>query len=40
VTFVIDTDRVVLEVISSELRMDLHADRALAVLSARAEATS
>jgi peroxiredoxin Q/BCP len=39
VTFVIDTDRVVLEVISSELRMDLHADRALAVLRARAEAS-
>ncbi|PTR32379.1 peroxiredoxin Q/BCP [Rhodococcus sp. OK519] len=28
-TFVIDTDRTVLEVISSELRANLHADRAL-----------
>jgi thioredoxin-dependent peroxiredoxin len=39
-TFVIDTERVVLEVISSELRMDVHADRALAVLAARAETAS
>jgi len=35
-TFVIDTDRRVLEVISSELNMDRHADQALAVLRARA----
>jgi thioredoxin-dependent peroxiredoxin len=35
-TFVIDTDRRVLEVIKSELRMSVHADRALAVLRARA----
>jgi peroxiredoxin Q/BCP len=35
-TFVIDTDRKVLEVIKSELRMAVHADRALAVLRARA----
>ena len=35
-TFVIDTDQKVIEVISSELRMDLHADRALEVLRARA----
>jgi peroxiredoxin Q/BCP len=35
-TFVIDTDRTVLEVIKSELRMAVHADRALAVLRARA----
>ena len=35
-TFVIDTDRTVLEVISSELNMDTHADEALAVLRARA----
>jgi len=34
-TFVIDTDRKVLEVIKSELRMAVHADRALAVLRAR-----
>ena len=39
-TFVIDTDRTVLESISSELRMDVHADRALEVLRARAEAPS
>ena len=35
-TFVIDTDRRVLEVIKSELRMSVHADRALAVLRERA----
>lgn len=35
-TFVIDTDRKVLEVIKSELRMAVHADRALTVLRARA----
>ena len=40
VTFVIDTDRTVLDVISSELRMDVHADRALEVLAARAETAS
>jgi peroxiredoxin Q/BCP len=34
-TFVIDTDRTVLEVIKSELRMSVHADRALEVLRAR-----
>lgn len=34
-TFVIDTDRTVLEVISSEVAMKSHADRALAVLRAR-----
>jgi peroxiredoxin Q/BCP len=34
-TFVIDTDRKVLEVIKSELRMSVHADRALNVLRAR-----
>lgn len=34
-TFVIDTDRRVLEVISSELSMEVHADKALAVLRAR-----
>jgi peroxiredoxin Q/BCP len=34
-TFVIDRDGRVLEVISSEVRMDLHADRALATLRAR-----
>jgi thioredoxin-dependent peroxiredoxin len=34
-TFVIDTDRTVIEVVKSELRMAVHADRALAVLRAR-----
>jgi peroxiredoxin Q/BCP len=34
-TFVIDTDRKLLAVIKSELRMAVHADRALAVLRAR-----
>jgi peroxiredoxin Q/BCP len=34
-TFVIDTDRRVLEVIKSELRMGVHADKALEVLRAR-----
>ncbi len=34
-TFVIDTDRTVLEVIASEINMDTHADRALEVLRAR-----
>ncbi len=35
-TFVIGADGVVLEVVRSEIRMDAHADRALAVLRARA----
>jgi peroxiredoxin Q/BCP len=34
-TFVIDTDRKVIEAIASEVRMDVHADRALDVLRAR-----
>jgi thioredoxin-dependent peroxiredoxin len=34
-TFVIDTDRKVLEVIKSELRMGVHADKALEVLRGR-----
>jgi peroxiredoxin Q/BCP len=34
-TFVIDTDRSVLEVISSEVNMDTHADKALAALRGR-----
>ncbi|OKH72447.1 peroxiredoxin [Mycobacterium sp. SWH-M5] len=34
-TFVIDTDRTVLAVISSEINMDTHADKALEVLRAR-----
>jgi thioredoxin-dependent peroxiredoxin len=34
-TFVIDTDRRVLEVISSEVNMNTHADKALEVLRAR-----
>jgi peroxiredoxin Q/BCP len=37
-TFVIDTDRTVLEVISSEVNMDTHADKALQVLRARSSA--
>lgn len=37
-TFVIDTDRRVLEVIKSETRMGVHADRALEVLRDRAGA--
>jgi peroxiredoxin Q/BCP len=36
-TFVIDTDRKVLDVIASEVRMNVHADRALEVLRARAQ---
>ncbi|HEV3357645.1 MAG TPA: peroxiredoxin [Pseudonocardiaceae bacterium] len=35
-TFVIDTDRTVLEVIKSEVRMSVHADKALEALRARA----
>lgn len=35
VTFVIDQDRKVLEVVRSELRMSAHADKALAALRAR-----
>lgn len=35
VTFVIDTDRRVLEVVRSEVRMNVHADRALAALQRR-----
>ena len=38
-TFVIDTDRTVLEVISSELNMDVHADQALERLRQRAAGT-
>jgi peroxiredoxin Q/BCP len=38
-TFVIDTDRRVLDVIKSELRMSAHADRALHTLRARAQAS-
>ncbi|MEV6651422.1 peroxiredoxin [Streptomyces sp. NPDC051219] len=38
VTFVIDTDRRVLEVVRSELRMSVHADRALEALRRRASA--
>jgi peroxiredoxin Q/BCP len=34
-TFVIDTDRTVLDVISSELNMNTHADKALATLRSR-----
>lgn len=37
-TFVIDTDRTVLEVISSELNMETHADKALTVLRQRQSA--
>ena len=35
ITFVIDTDRTILEVIHSEISMNSHADKALAVLKAR-----
>ena len=34
-TFVIDTDRTLLDVISSEISMDTHADKALETLRAR-----
>jgi peroxiredoxin len=34
-TFVIDTDRRVIEVVKSEIRMNVHADRALAALRRR-----
>jgi peroxiredoxin Q/BCP len=34
-TFVIDTDRRIIEVISSEIRMAVHADKALAALARR-----
>ena len=37
-TFVIDTDRTVLDVISSEFSMDTHADKALETLRARSSA--
>ncbi|MFL0178939.1 MULTISPECIES: peroxiredoxin [unclassified Mycobacterium] len=37
-TFVIDTDRTVLDVIASEFSMDTHADKALEVLRARSSA--
>lgn len=36
-TFVIDTDRRILEVIKSEIRMSVHADRALEALRRRAK---
>jgi len=39
-TFLIDTDRRVIDVIKSELHMEAHADRALEVLRARAAGTS
>ena len=37
-TFVIDADRTILEVFSSEMKFDEHADRALAVLRGRSTA--
>ncbi len=37
-TFVIDTDRAVLDVIASEISMDSHADKALEVLRKRQSA--
>jgi peroxiredoxin Q/BCP len=40
VSFVIDQDRTILEVISSELHMNAHADRALDFLRARSAASS
>lgn len=36
-TYVIDTDRRVIKIVKSELRMAVHADRALAALRARVE---
>jgi peroxiredoxin Q/BCP len=39
-TFVIDTDRKVLDVIASEVRMNVHADKALATLKGRQVAAS
>jgi len=39
-TFVIDTDRRILDVISSEVRMNTHADQALATLRQRAGSPS
>lgn len=39
-TFVIDTDRKILEVVKSELRMSVHADRALQVLKEKASSAS
>jgi thioredoxin-dependent peroxiredoxin len=36
VTYVIDTDRTLLDVINSEVSMSTHADKALAVLKSRA----
>jgi peroxiredoxin Q/BCP len=38
-TFVIDTDRRILEVIGNEMNMEVHADRALEVLRARSDRT-
>jgi peroxiredoxin Q/BCP len=35
VTFVINSDRTLIDVISSEIAMDAHADRALSALAAR-----
>jgi len=37
-TFVIDTDRTVLDVIGSEFNFNSHADKALATLQARSSA--
>jgi len=37
-TFVIDTDRTILDVLHSEISMDSHADKALALLKARSAA--
>ena len=34
-TFVIDTDRTVIEVLHSEISMSSHADKALSILKAR-----
>ena len=36
VTFVIDTDRRILEIVRSEMRMSVHADKALEALRHRA----
>ena len=37
-TFIIGTDRKVIDVVASEVRMDVHADRALEILKTRAAA--
>ena len=38
-TFIIDTDRKIIDVIASEIRMNVHADKALTILKERATAS-